>query len=260
MVRCSRLVIALFMLLGQPAGVWADLVITERTVSKAGDRSVEGRRSTYIKGTQMRIELVQDGRSRATVYDLPDGAIIELDAKKKQAHVSDVAARNTQLQKKYPRERAVTKLTLTGATNTLAGLSCEEYTFTVLVPLTTDGKTALTMNGAACLAPDAAGVAAYQSFTQEAYERQLVVGYVSDNLLLLALTRGQTELYRALVTRRGIPLRVDMTIGVDGTGMVAGIVRRALTGTRVSTVTTIDVLPLEEALFAIPADWKGDKK
>jgi hypothetical protein len=260
MVRCSRLVVALLMLLGQPAGVWADLIITERTVSKAGDRSVEGRRSTYIKGTRMRIELVQDGRSSATVYDLPDGAIIQLDAKKRQAHVSDVAARNSQLQKKYPRERALTNLTRTGATKTLAGLSCEDFTFTVIVPLTKEGKTTLTMNGAACLAADAAGVAAYQSFTQAAYDRQLVVGYTSDNLLLLALTRGQTELYRALVTTRGIPLHVDMTIGVDGTGMVAAMVRKALAGTRVSTVTAIEVLPLDDALFAIPADWKRDKK
>ena len=260
MVCCSRLVVALLLLVGQPASVWADLIITEKTVLKMGDRNVEGVRSTYIKGARMRIEMVQDGRSAATLYDLPSGAIVEFDTQKRQANVRDLAARTALLQKEYPSERATTTVVATGETKTVAGVSCGESTYAVAVPLTRDGKTILTMNGSVCLAQDAAGADAYQSFAQAAYEQQLVMGYASDNVILLAITRAQTELYRALAGKRGIPLHLDMTIGVEGTGMIASVVRKAAAGTRASTVTRIEDAPLDDGRFAIPSDWKRETK
>lgn len=51
-----------------------------------------------------------------------------------------------------------------------------------------------------------------------------------------------------------------MTTRADGKGMLAGLVNKAVSGTRTSTVTTVAVAPLADALFTIPDGWKREKK
>ena len=72
----------------------ADVRITENTSAKAGDRSVQGVRSIYIRGSRMRIELTQNNRTTATVFDLPAGAIVDLEPEKKRAEIREIGARN----------------------------------------------------------------------------------------------------------------------------------------------------------------------
>lgn len=79
-------------------------------------------------------------------------------------------------------------------------------------------------------------------------------------MILLAVTRAQTELYRALGTLRGIPYVIDMTLKADGHGFLAGMVNKVVSGARTSTVTKVAVAPLSDALFAIPDGWKRRKK
>lgn len=255
-----RLALVVALLLGQPAALWADVVIVESTTAKAGNRNVEGVRTTSIKGTRMRIDLVQGDQTSATLYDLPGAAIVELDARKKRALIRDIAARSAQLEKAYPRPRTSTTVSPTGGARTISGSPCEEFAFVVRVPMTKSGETVLTLTGSAWIAGAAPGADDYQAFAQAANAGDVVIGYASDNVILLAITRGQTELYRALSALPGIPYVVDMTIGVDGKGMLAGMVRKVTSGSRTSTVTSAAATPLPDATFAIPNDWKREKK
>jgi hypothetical protein len=257
MTGVFRFALAIALLLASPAR--ADVLITEQTTGTAGGRTVQGVRSTYIKGTRMRIELVQGDQSSVTLYDLPGGTIADLDVKKKRAEMHDIAARTAKLEKEYPRQQASVQLTPTGKTATIAAAPCETYDFVVRVPMTKDGETAMTLAGTACLS-SAAGADEYRTFAQAAAERELVIGYASDNPILLAVTRGQTELYRALTGKPGVPYLVDMTIGIDGKGMLAGMLRKSAAGTRTATVTRVAVDPLADAMFAVPDDWKREKK
>ena len=208
----------------------------------------------------MRIEVVQGDQSSVTLYDLPGGTIANLDAKKKRAELHRVADRNAKLEKEFPRRQATVSLTPSGTTGTIASVSCETYGFLVRVPISSDGKTGMTLTGTACLAGSAPGADDYRAFAQAADERELVIGYVSDNMILLAITRGQTELYRALSAKPGVPYLIDMTIGADGQGMFAGSVRKLISGSRTSTVTSVATDPLAATLFAVPDGWKRDKK
>ena len=161
--RVSCFALAIVLLPSRPAA--ADLLISEQTTGKAGGRTSQGIRTTYIKGRRMRIELVQGAQSIVTLYDLPDGTSADLDGRKTRAQLHDAAARNA--------------------------------------------------------------------------------------------TRGQTELYRA-ISAKGVPHLVDMTIGIKGTGALAGMVRKIVSGARTSTVTNIAVAPLADTLFAVPDGWKRD--
>ena len=256
--RWSSLAVVLF--LGWPIGLSADLLIVEKSVLKAGDRSIEGVRSTYIKGTRMRIETAQEGKTLVTVYDLPAGEMLELDAEQRRANVRLVTARNAKLEKEYPRRRTTATLTATGSTHTVAGIPCDDYALTVRVPMTKSGEIAMILTGAACLAAEAPGMADYLTFAKAAADQNLVLGQASDNLILLGFTRGQTELYRVMSMQGGVPLIVDLTITVDGKGVLAGMVRRLVAGSRMTTATRLDTADTASALYAVPAGWKRELK
>jgi hypothetical protein len=255
---CCRAV--LILMFAAPVGLTADVVMTETTHAKIGGKTVDGVRTTYIKGPRMRLEVVQANDAQTTLYDVPAGVTIALDAKKKRAELRDISARNAELERRYPRSRVVVTLTPTGATKQLAGVSCDEHAFSIRVPMTKDGSLVLVMTGSAWAAKDVPGADDYSAFAAAAIEKEVVLGPASNNLILLAVTRAQTELYRALGKLRGIPYVIDMTLKVDGHGLIAGMVNKVVSGTRTSTVTKVAVAPLSDALFAIPDGWKRQKK
>jgi hypothetical protein len=255
-VRASLLFLVLF-----ATYLGADVRITETVVAKAGDRSQPAAtRVTAVQGNRMRIDHQQDKESASTLYDLNDSVTIALDTKKKRADVRAMAERNAKLEKLYPRARTTTTLTATGTRRDVAGVSCGDHTFSVRVPLTKDESIAFMLTGSACVAADAPGAGDYLAFARAAIDRQLLLGPASDNRLVLALVRAQTELYRALADAGGIPFVVDMNMAVDGKGMLAGMVRKLLSGSRTSTVTAVSAGPLDEAMFVVPAGWKRENK
>jgi hypothetical protein len=260
MTRTLHLVVAGAILLVLPARLSADLRITETATAASGGRRVETVRSIYIRGERMRTELAQGEQPAVTLYDLPGGAIVDLDANRKRAQMHDIAARNAKLEKEYPRQRTSISLATTGDTRTLAGSACEEYRFTVKVPINKSGNVVLTLAGSAWIAKAAPGAGDYSTFVQSADARGLVIWYTSDNLILLAVTRARTELYRAIGATGGIPYLVEMTSGVEGTGVLAAMVRKVTAATWTATVTSVLTAPLDDDRFAIPQGWKREKK
>lgn len=257
-VRIALALLSFLVLSVEP--LCADVRITETIAAKAGDRDLPGTRVTSIKGTQMRIDLSQGEESASTVYDLRANVTIALDARKKRAEVRDIAERNAKLERMYPRSRATTTITSKGTTQEIAGASCAEHAFVVRVPMTKGDDLAFMLTGSAWVANDVPGAVDYQTFARAAIERQVVLGPASDNRILLAVARAQTELYRALADLGGIPYLVDMKMDVDGRGMLAGLVRKTISGSRTSTVKTVTAAPLDDSTFEVPAGWKRERK
>jgi len=255
-----RVSLALVALLALPVSLSADLLIVEKLVIRLGDRTVEGVRSTSINGARMRVESSLNGKTAVVLYDLPAGETIALDAAKRRAEVRSVAARNAKLEKEYPRQRSTVSITPKSSTQTFAGSTCTDHDFAVRTPVTRDGSIVLALTGTACLAPDVAGAGDYMTFAKQASAQNLVLGQATDNYILLALSRGETELYRALTQTGGVPLRIDYEIGVDGKGILAGIVRKPLAGSRLTTAAKLDAAEIDDAMFAVPAGWKRELK
>lgn len=116
------------------------------------------------------------------------------------------------------------------------------------------------LSGTACVAAAAPGTDEYVAFATAAVARDLVIGYASSNKFALAVTRGRTELHRALATVRGIPLQIDMTSKAEGSGLFNRMLNKLVAGTAVSTVTSVTTTPLEDARFAVPDGWKRQQK
>ena len=246
--------------LAENSATTGDVRLVESTHDQAGGRTVEGVRTTSIKGTRMRLETVRDGEPITTLFDVPAGATITLDGKKKRATWRDVDRRNAKLEQEYPRAGVTVIVTPTGATRTLVGAGCREYTVSVRVPITKSGSLVLTMTGSAWLASDVPGAADYDRFATAAIERQIVLGPASDNKILLAITRAQTELHRALGGLHAVPYLVETATTVEGKGMLAGLIRKIVSGTQRTDVTRVSIEPLADDLFVVPAGWKSEKK
>jgi hypothetical protein len=258
MASVPRFVLVIALLLLHSIPLDADLLILEKV---SGKGTAGTTRSIYIKGQRMRIDVSQGKDSRSTVYDLPAGTIVALNADKKRAEVRAMSARYTEVETLYPRQRTSVTVEPTGATKEIAGIASEEYTFLVTVPMTAKGtQPAMTMSGSAWLAKSAPGTADYDAFATAAIERQLVVGYISGNRILLAIARGRTELYRALAALNGIPSSIDMKIRFEGKGMLTALLNKAASGEHASVVTRISVDPMADTLFSIPEGWKRQDK
>ena len=255
---CSTAVLA-FVLLA-PVRATADVRLVETTRDQAGGKTIAGVRTTSIKGARMRLDTVRDNKTAATLYDVPAGATITLDARKKRATWRDVDRRNAKLEEEYPRASVTVTLTPTGATRTVAGALCREFALSVRVPMTKSASLVLTMTGSAWMASDVPGAGDYDAFAAAAIERQIVFGPSSDNQILLAITRAQTEMYRALGGLHAVPFVVETATDVDGKGLLAGLVRKAVKGSQTTEVTSVATEPLADDLFVVPAGWKSEKK
>src|SRR6266850_7692671 len=184
--------------------VSADVTLVETLSITAGGKALQGTRTTSISGARMRVDTVPSTRTTATIFDLPSGAIINLDAKAKRAEARDISARAADVEKEYPRARVTASLAPAGASREIAGVS-------------------------------------------SARNHDLVLGEASNNKILLARTRAQTELYRLIAEAGGIPYGIDMTFSVDGRGVLSSMVRKVVAGTQLLAVTTVDTAPIPPA-------------
>ena len=249
----------LFALAAAGTRLSADVAITAAAKGKMGGRDFSGTWTLRIADKRLRIETGPSGTG-GTIHDLAQGLTIYLDATKRRAAERTVASRSAKVEQVYPRARTSVSLTERGATRQIGDTSCDDHDYSVRVPLTKDGDLALLMTGTACLARGSAGADAYEAYAQAAGDAGLILGGSSDNRILLALYRAQTELYRALAAAKGIPYYVEINTDLEGKGMVAGLVRRLVRGAYTMALTTITAAPQDAAYFTVPAGWKRERK
>jgi hypothetical protein len=258
-IHIRRIASPLLLLALQPA-LAADVLIKETVTTTSRDKVRHATRSIAIKGERMRIEVEQEGPPTVTLFDVPAGVTIALDAGKRRVTVTPMSERAAELERKVPRARVTTTMRAAGTTREIAGVRCEDHAFTVRVPATSDGDHVVVLSGTACVAPSAPGAADYATFATAAAARDLVVGYASSNKFALAVTRGRTELYRELAKIPGIPYVIEMTSKAEGTGVFNRMLNKIVAATSVSTVTTVTTTPIEDARFTVPEGWKREQK
>src|SRR2546425_5707111 len=129
--------------------VSADVTIVETVSVTAGGKTLQGTRTTLISGMRMRVDTVLSTQTTATIFDVPAGSIINLDAKAKRAEIRDISARTADVEKQYPRARVDASLAPAGAPREIAGVKCDEHPFTIRVPMTKDGGMTLGLTGTA---------------------------------------------------------------------------------------------------------------
>lgn len=244
--------------LARPAS--ADITIKEAISKKAGEEKVQAERTIFVKGLSMRVDARRGDDLRSTIYDAATGRIILLNPGKRRAEIHDAAEVSTGVERKLPSDRVSAELTPTGQSRELLGVPCEEYTFVVTAPIGAKSDVLFSLRGTVWIAKRAPGVEEYLSFARAAERSQFVFGDFESTRAVLALVRGQTELYRRIAALGGVPYAINLAFKFDGTGMAIAIANKMASGTTYTAATAVDTKPLPDDLFTIPQGWTTTTK
>ena len=239
--------------------VSASVVVKESATTTAGDEQVESEIVYSINGGVMRIHRNRGGvpTGRVHIYDAPAGRLIVLYPDRKEAEIYDAAKAAAEIEKRLPGDRITADVKPTGKTRDVLGTPCDEYAFLVKAPAT--DSVMIVRTGTACVGKQGRGAEEYAAFFRSA-ETVLLAGSLTVPKNLLAVDRSETELYRRLAALGGIPYAIEMKLEVEGRGMTAGLLRRAVAASRRVTVTAVDTTPIQEQMLTIPAGWKTKRK
>jgi len=244
--------------LARPAS--ADITIKEAISKKAGAEKVQAERTIFVKGLSMRVDARRGDDRESTIYDAAAGRIIVLNPGKRRAEIHDAAEVSSGVERKLPSDRVSSELTPTGQSKELLGVPCEEYTFVVTAPIGATSEVLFSLRGTVWIARQSPGAEEYVSFGRAAEKARFVFGDFESTRAVLALVRGQTELYRRIAAMGGVPYAIDLAFKFDGTGMAIAIANSMASGTTYTAATAVDSKTLADDLFTIPPGWTTTTK
>ena len=239
----------------------AQVVVTESATTTVNGKPTQSQIVYSIKGGLFRAHRNraddQSPTGKIRIYDAAAARLVILDREKKEATIYDAVKAAAEVEKKLPVQRITGELTPTRNTKTLLGVTCEEYAFVLKAPITDD--VLIVRSGTAWVARQGAGVDDYLAFFRAA-DTVLTASSVDTPSAALAIDRTETELYRRVAALGGIPYAIDMKLDVEGRGLTASLMRKAVTASRVVTTTSVETTPIGDELFAIPAGWTTRQK
>jgi hypothetical protein len=113
----------------------------------------------------------------------------------------------------------------------------------------------VTMRGPVCVAKGMKGFDDYARFFRTAAEKGMILSNPQAAKAQPGQAKGMVEMYRTFAAT-GMPLEQEITITVEGTGPVAGVMGRIGNMTMGSTTTSVSTEPLPDDLFTVPADYR----
>lgn len=258
MVTQGRMLLALTALLAALSlTLNASVVVTESARTTADGKVTSAQVVYSVHGQKMRVHRIrpedQGRKGLVHVYDAALGRLVILDRAKQEAEIYDAAKAAAEVEKNVPGDRITTDLKPTGRTRTLVGVTCHDYAFVIRAPLTDSAN--VVRSGTACVANAVPGVEEYVAFFKSA-DTVLTAGSIKAPKSVMAADRTDTELYRRIALLGGMPYAFEMKLEVEGSGLMARMLRGSLTWSREVTTTSVSTEPVSEADFSIPAGFK----
>lgn len=236
----------------------ASVVVTESAKTTADGKVTSVRVVYSVQGQKMRVHRIRpddkDRQGLVHVYDAAAGRLMILDREKQEAEIYDAAKAAAEVETRLPSDRITADLQPTGRTRNILGVTCEDYTFLIKAPLTDSAN--VVRSGTVCVAREAQGVEEYVAFFKAA-GTVLTAGSIKAPKSVVAADRTDTEFYRRVALLGGMPYAFEMKLEVEGSGLMARMLRGSLTWSREMTTTSVTREPLSEADFSIPAGWKA---
>jgi hypothetical protein len=246
------LAVALCTAMASPA--LADVTLKSKGSGKGMVAGATGDVTQYLKGAKMRMDQVTGGKNTTTILDLTTKRMLVLDHEKKQAQVVDMAAVGESLAKVGASDINVS-ITPTGQTRTVAGTACAVHDVKVAVPMQGAGIT-MVMSGPQCLAKNAPGMADFVAFYKAAEKGGLFFD-AAQAKSQPAAAKAMAELQRKMA-ELGMPLASETTIGMDGAGPMAEMMKK-MSSTITTEVVSISTDPIADSMFEVPAGYTVKK-
>jgi hypothetical protein len=248
----------------------ADITLTSVTTLEGGAAAMAGnvtpRMVMRIKGMKARTEIEVMGQTIATVADLATREVYLLHADQKTAQLIN-AVPNTPGAPPPALPKMDGTFKPTGRTQSLDGVSCDEYAFTMSMSMgeMTNAQMPpeaaamlqdmrMLMSGSIWMAKNAPGAAEYVAFQKAALEAHLAsiisgaAGGMSPN--------GMDKVMRALSGAEGMPYLTEMTMNVEGSGPAVEMMKQMGAMKMTNKVTAVSTDPIPDDMFTVPADYK----
>jgi hypothetical protein len=237
-----------------------DVTLKHTTSGKGMGVSAAGTSTTYIKGMKMRSEAEARGTVYTTIFDVENQKMYILDSTKKSADVWDMQAFSEEMAKTVETRDVKASVKPNGKKKEVAGETATGYDLEVAVNARMGGEKGMemtvTLQGPMWIVKGAPGTADYIAFYKAAAEK----GWIFSDPRAAKGSPGQAkamaEMYRQLASTGGVPYETEMTISMAGEGPMASVMARMGGMSMTSTVQSVNVTALDDALFAPPPGYK----
>ncbi len=245
-----------------PAG--ADVTVKQTNGGKGLGFSGTASGVTYIKGHKMRSDAVMGDRTVTSIFDVDAQRLYTFDSKKKEADVWDMAAFAAEISKSIGASGPKASIKPNGQTKTIAGQAATGYDVEVSMDAALGGSkdmmTTVTLSGPVWIVKNAPGSADYAGFYRAAADKGFIFSDPRGAKAQPGQAKAMAEMYRQLADIGGIPYQMDTQIKMSGSGPMGGMLSRMGNVTMTSVVDSVEVGPLDDALFAPPAGYKLNQR
>ncbi|HSK08828.1 MAG TPA: hypothetical protein VK911_04585 [Vicinamibacterales bacterium] len=246
MKRAYPLVLAAFVAFAA-APVSADMTM-KVTMSIKGPMPMEMQSTLYIAGMNMRTDVNMGGQEMSMLVDLANKRHLVIEHATKTVREIDPAAAMSAMP--VAAGEPSVSIEATGETKQVLGHTCQVFAMRVSMPMTIgDEVVTMVMNGPACLAKEAPGVADYQAF----FKAAAAAGISATPLAQGPQSKGMAEMQKALADS-GIPLEQEMQMSMEGAGQMAQMMGQMAMGTTIRT-TELSTAAIAPEVFAVPAGY-----
>jgi hypothetical protein len=250
----------------------ADVTVTTTTTIEGGLGAMMAgstpKTVMRIKGMQGRTEMEAMGRTVVSLTDLNKKEVIVLRPDEKTAHVMTAVVQDKPGTPPVALPNVDGSVSPTGRSQTIDGVKCDEYAFTMTVPMSdlTSGQQVpeqaagmlkdvqMLMKGSMWVAKSAPGAAEYLAFQKAALEASLatiLAGGVPGTP-----SNGMDRVMNKFTGTEGLPYLTEVNMTIQGGGPAADMMKQ-MGGMKVTTkVTSVTTDPIAPDLFVVPPDYK----
>jgi hypothetical protein len=237
----------------------ADVTVISQVTGKGLGKAAESQSIMYIKGLKMRTDSTLGDTPTTMIIDIETQKFISINHKKKEAQVFGMAEFRQDIDKIMKGGQAQASLKPNGQKREVAGKSCDGYDMAVSTPMVIgqDTEMKMVMTGPVFIAKGVPGSADYAKFHLAAAEKGFIMSDPRAAKGAPQQAKGQTELYKAIADIGGIPYSMEMSMKIEGSGPMAGMMNKMMGGAGVSnTVTAVSTDAVAGDKFDIPAGYK----
>jgi hypothetical protein len=243
---------------------YADVTIKQTMTGKGMGMLSTVPTLSYIKGNRMRTDATIGDRTQSTIVDLDTQTLYILDSSKKEADVFDIAAFSQEVGAGVDLARMKVAFKPNGKTKEILGTAATGFDLEVTVPAAIgagpETSMVMTLAGLAWMVKDVPGAAEIVRFQKVAAEK----GWLFSNPIAAGGQAGPgkaiVEIFKQFGEAGGVAYEMDMQIKVDASAPMADILAKMGPMSFSTKVDSIDISPLADDLFAVPAGYKLNVK
>ena len=251
------------------AAVHADVTIVQTTTIEGGMAAMAGqtmspKTTSRIKGKKARTDIDAPMIQVATIADLDANQVVVLRRDQKTAQILTAASAGSAMKTAMPAPDTTMKPT--GKSQTIDGLKCDEYTFTVALnmgEMNPGGQmppealeamkgVKMIMAGSLWLAKDVPGASEYMAYQKA--EASTALASVISGASGMQMP-GMDKMMTAIGSLNGMAYLTEMTMTVEGTGQFAEMMQQMGSMKITTKVTSITTDPISDDVFKIPEGY-----